>query len=98
MSESRRGQLFTNKNMPYTYILKSINYPKTYTGSTVNLENRIKDHNKGFSSFSKRYRPWKLIYKKEFKNLIDARKREKYFKSAAGRRYIKKLFETSTPR
>ena len=78
------------KNMAYVYILKSIHYSKTYIGSTVNLIKRIEEHNAGYGIYSKRYKPWVLVYKENFENLSDARKREKYFKSPTGRRFIKK--------
>lgn len=77
--------------MGHVYILKSIHFHKTYVGSTIELNNRLQQHNNGQSKFTKRYTPWKLVYKEEYKNLSDARTREKYFKSAAGRRFIKKL-------
>ena len=35
--------------------------------------------------------PWKLVHKEEYDNMADARKREKYLKSAAGRRYLVKV-------
>lgn len=76
--------------MPLVYILKSLKYPKTYVGSTVDLEKRLGEHNKGSSDFSSKFRPWKLAYKEEYENIKIARLREKYFKSAAGRRFIKK--------
>jgi len=76
--------------MAFVYILKSVNFPKTYVGSTVDVEKRLREHNEGSSTFSSRYMPWILIYKEEYDNLSEARRREKYFKSAAGRRYIKK--------
>jgi len=89
--ESRRiAQRLTGIKMPYTYILKSLNNSKTYIGSTTNLERRIEEHNNGLSTFSKRYRPWTLIYREEYKDIKKARLREKYLKSAAGRRFIKK--------
>ncbi|OGE89501.1 MAG: hypothetical protein A2760_02625 [Candidatus Doudnabacteria bacterium RIFCSPHIGHO2_01_FULL_50_67] len=76
--------------MAYVYILKSINYRKTYTGSTPNLEKRLGEHNKGLCIYTKRYKPWKLVYHEKLESLHEARLREKYFKSAAGRRFIKK--------
>ncbi|MBI2633730.1 MAG: GIY-YIG nuclease family protein [Parcubacteria group bacterium] len=78
---------------PCVYILRSLNHPKTYVGSTDNLERRFREHNAGSSIFSRRYRPWSLLYREECENLREARKREIYFKSAAGRRFIKKLFD-----
>jgi putative endonuclease len=76
--------------MAYVYILKSVNYEKTYTGSTTDLERRLMEHNLGLSTFSKRYRPWRLVYQEQYERLEEARKRERYLKSAAGRRFIKK--------
>lgn len=78
------------KNMAFVYILKSVKYPKTYVGSTLDLDKRLEEHNSGKSYFTRRYLPWLVVYNEEFENLIDARKREKYFKTAAGCRYIKK--------
>jgi putative endonuclease len=49
------------------------------------------EHNSGLSLYTKRYLPWHIIYIENFLDIKDARKREKYFKSAAGRRFIKKL-------
>ena len=66
--------------MPYVYVLKSISHPITYTGSTVNLEQRIQDHNKGRGGFSRRYAPWRLVYSEEYDKLGEARRREKYLK------------------
>lgn len=76
------------------YILRSQSYPKTYVGHTNNLERRLNDHNKGYSLFSRNYRPWIVMYTETFNSLFEAIKREKYFKSAAGRRWMKKkLFD-----
>jgi putative endonuclease len=77
--------------MAYVYILKSIGFAKTYVGSTSDLVVRLDEHNNGLSTYTKRYKPWKIVYSENFGTLHEARLREKYFKSAAGRRYIKKL-------
>lgn len=84
--------------MAHVYILKSLKSEKTYVGSTINLKNRLKDHNSGTSFFSKRYMPWALVYKEDYDNLSEARLREKYLKSAAGRRFIKKNNLINIPR
>ncbi len=76
------------------YILISRVARKTYVGHTNNLERRLEEHNIGKSLFSKRYKPWRIIYKELFSKEEDAIKKEKYLKSAAGRRWIKKnLFD-----
>lgn len=72
------------------YILISKVARKTYVGHTNDLERRLEEHNGGKSIFSKRYKPWMIIYKETFNNETDAIKKEKYLKSAAGRRWIKK--------
>lgn len=75
--------------MFYVYILKSEVDSRFYKGLTSNLERRIKEHNFGKNKSTKAYLPWRLVYFEEFDNRIDARKREKYFKSGQGRDYIK---------
>ena len=57
---------------------------------TMNVKNRLIEHNRGKSRFTKGQLPWKLIYYEETGDREDARKREKYLKSAAGKRYLKK--------
>ena len=73
-----------------TYILKSINFPKTYVGHTVNINRRLEEHNNGKSTYSKRYKPWIIIHAETFNSLGESVRKEKYFKSAAGRRWINK--------
>jgi putative endonuclease len=77
--------------MAFVYILKSKNYDKTYVGSTLNLEKRLSEHNSGKSTFTSKFKPWTIIYSEDFQNLSEARKKEKYYKSASGRNQIKKL-------
>ena len=76
--------------MFYTYVLKSQILPKYYTGYTDDLEKRLLDHNSGKSVYSSRYKPWVVVYYEEFDSKEQSIAREKYFKSAAGRRWLKK--------
>jgi len=76
--------------MYIVYILKSHNFPKSYVGMTDNLERRLNQHNQGYHFYTKRYLPWSVIYKEEYNTRIESRVREKYFKSASGRRFLKK--------
>jgi len=78
--------------MYYIYVLESVNYKKSYIGITDNLKRRLFEHNSGRYVYTKRYLPWELIYKEDYKSRIEARKREKYLKSSSGRRFLKKLF------
>ena len=75
----------------WIYILQSADSQKTYTGSTSDLYRRLYEHNSGQSRYTKDFAPWHIIYAEEFTSVTDARKREKYLKSAAGRRFLKKM-------
>ena len=61
------------------------------TSFTQDLEKRLKEHNAGKSTYTKKFIPWKLIYREETGSKEIALKLEKYYKSSAGRRKIKKL-------
>lgn len=73
-----------------TYVLKSLNFKKTYIGHTDNLERRLREHNDGKGVFTKRYKPWKVLHVEMFNCEEESIKREKYLKSCAGRRWMKK--------
>lgn len=77
----------------FVYVLQSLNKDKGYVGMTNNLERRLKEHNLGLSSYTKRHIPWKMIYHEEYDSLKDARSREKYLKSSSGRRFLKEVFK-----
>ena len=57
---------------------------------TSNLEKRLLEHNSGNTKSTKPYLPWEILYKEEFSSRVEARKRELYLKSAAGRKWRKK--------
>jgi len=63
---------------------------KLYKGMTNNLERRLMDHKRGHTTTTRRMKNVELAYKEEFDNFKDARRRELYFKTAAGRRFLKK--------
>jgi len=76
------------------YVLSSNITNKSYVGFTTNLKKRLEEHNSGKSLFTSQYRPWEVIYTERVKNEIQGRIREKYLKSASGRRLVlKKLFK-----
>ena len=78
--------------MFYVYILKSIRYNHFYTGQTENLRQRLKLHNSGKVKWTKRYKPWQLIYTEKYIDKKSAVKQEKYLKSHAGRKWLKSKF------
>ena len=61
----------------YVYILKCSD-GKFYTGSTVNLEKRLWEHQNGFgANFTKKSLPVELMYVEEFSEIEKAYMREK---------------------
>ncbi len=76
-------------NYFYTYVLKSKKDHKLYVGYTRNLLKRLDEHNKGKVESTKNRLPIELIYWEGCLNQQDATGREKYLKTAWGKRYIK---------
>ncbi|OGF74275.1 hypothetical protein A2W57_00785 [Candidatus Giovannonibacteria bacterium RIFCSPHIGHO2_02_43_16] len=64
--------------------------PSFGRGVTNNLERRIKQHIAGHTLSTKNMKNINVVYEEKFDSFEIARKRELYFKSAAGRRYLKK--------
>ena len=76
-----------------TYILQSLEDSRTYVGSTNDFERRLKQHNSGQVKSTKHRAPFKILFTEEFKTLREARKREVWWKSGAGRRKLKECFQ-----
>ena len=75
--------------MFYTYVLLSQKDNKFYIGYSKDLTERLKEHNDGKVLSTVNRRPLKLIYYEACLNEFDAIKREKYFKTGYGRRFLK---------
>jgi len=77
--------------MFYVYLLYSLHDKGFYIGYTKNIEERILRHNNnGEVASTKNRRPLKLIYCEAYINKADAKGREVFLKSGAGRRFLKK--------
>jgi putative endonuclease len=77
------------------YVLKSLGSGKIYTGSTRNLDVRLKRHNNELphskKSFTyKQQGPWIVVYCEKCNDMTSAHKREKYLKTGVGREFIHK--------
>ena len=75
--------------MYYVYVLVSKKNNTFYYGHTSNLKRRIKEHNSGRTKSLKDKIPLALVYYEVVDNKIDAIKKEKYFKTGFGRKYVK---------
>ena len=77
--------------MYYVYVLRSISSGRLYKGFCSDLERRLFEHNSGKTTATKPFIPWKIVYYEEFNSIDEAIARERYFKSSAGRRFLKKV-------
>jgi len=73
----------------YVYVLRSELDKKFYTGYTKNILRRIEEHKSGEVPSTRKRRPLILVYWEGCLNQKDATQREKYLKTAWGKRYIK---------
>jgi putative endonuclease len=72
------------------YILYSAKHNKKYYGQTSNLIARFRDHNElGNKGWVKKFRPWEVVHVEFFMTRSEALQREKYFKSGAGRDWVR---------
>lgn len=62
-----------------------------YVGMSEHPEKRLEEHNKGKVRSTKAHKPWKKIFQEFIGDSGLARKKEKYYKSAVGKRKLKKL-------
>jgi putative endonuclease len=75
--------------MQCVYVLQSRRDRKFYVGYTSDIKKRLQQHADGVVMSTKNRRPFKLVYYECCVSQNDATTREKYLKSAWGKRYIK---------
>lgn len=75
------------------YILYSQTYSKHYTGFTTDLVQRLLSHNELGKELTANYRPWKVIYTKEFQTKKDALKFKNGLKSDVRIDYLSNSLE-----
>ena len=73
----------------YVYVLRSLKDRQFYVGLTRDLPLRVQQHNNGLVTSTKKRVPFELVYWEGCLSESDAAQREKYLKSAWGKRYIK---------
>ncbi|MGB2762697.1 MAG: GIY-YIG nuclease family protein [Minisyncoccales bacterium] len=78
--------------MYYLYILQSKKDLRSYTGYTKNLKQRLEKHNNGKVIATRHRKPLKIIYLEKCINKEEAKKREKYWKSGAGRKNLQRIY------
>jgi putative endonuclease len=73
----------------FSYILFSEKDKRYYYGSTNNIANRLKRHNKGEVKSTKNRIPLTLHFSESFSNRSEAYKREQFYKSIDGYNWLK---------
>lgn len=76
--------------MHYTYIIQSCVDGRYYFGSTSDFKKRIKIHNEGGSSHTRKFRPWKIKWFAGFPTKKMAEDFEEYLKSGSGYAFSRK--------
>lgn len=84
--------------MFYVYVLVSQTKGlRFYVGFTDDLQRRLLEHNNGKTTSTKGYRPWNLFFFETVNTRSEARDREKYLKSGAGKEKIKQKWLAHIP-
>ncbi len=78
------------------YVIQSLKDGRFYVGMSENVDLRLKQHNKGMTTSTRFYKPWKLLFFEEYVSRAEARKREIYLKSGSGKEFIKSWLRSST--
>ncbi|MFA6551416.1 MAG: GIY-YIG nuclease family protein [Patescibacteria group bacterium] len=76
----------------FIYWLISEDYTKTYVGFSDNILRRISEHKKGLVKTTIHFNKFRCFKLETADTIFDARKREKYWKSRAGRKKLQQYF------
>ncbi len=77
------------------YVLFSEKWNQTYVGCASDVSARLVWHNAGRVRSTRHGRPWRVIYQESLGGYREARQREKYLKSSAGRKTLRLLIGDS---
>lgn len=79
--------------MNCVYILQSEKSDRYYIGSTNDLDRRLAEHNFGKTKSLKYLRPLKVVFKKEYATLLEARRMELHLKNLKSRSILEKIIK-----
>ena len=69
-----------------------------YKGHTDNIERRYNEHKKGYGAeHTKKHKPIRIIFIKEFQKRSEAVTYEKYLKTGSGREMLKTQYDKDLP-
>ena len=81
--------------MPAVYVLQSESSGRFYIGCAEQPSVRLAEHQRGQTVSTRGRGPWDLVYQENFKNLSQARQRERQLKSWKSHRSIQELLDAS---
>ncbi len=91
LSADRQARFDEILAMVWVYAISSLNYNYIYVGMSINVNERIERHNSRRERTTRHYAPFRLIYVEKCADRIEARKREKYWKSGVGKERLRKI-------
>lgn len=77
----------------YVYILQNRLKDFIYIGYSEDLKQRLTSHNNGENKSTKHYIPLELIHYEAYKNMTDAKRREKYLKGNRGKTTLRTMLK-----
>jgi len=77
----------------FVYAIVSKKDNRIYVGISEDVDRRISEHNKGKVSSTKYYTPWILFFSEFVGSSEEAREVEIYYKSATGKRKLRRLLK-----
>ena len=77
------------------YVLISLKDKNLYVGYTANLQTRLTAHFNGKVPSTAPRRPFRLIYCEYHHAMSDAKRREQYLKTSAGKAALKRMLRNS---
>lgn len=80
--------------MFYAYVLRSLKDTQLYIGHTQDLENRLREHNSGGVSSTRRRIPFVLLHSQAFQTRSGARWQERRWKTAWGHKQLEKFLSS----
>ena len=84
-------------NKWFAYVLLCSNN-SLYRGYTNDLEKRFEKHLSGKGArYTRMHKPVRIVYSEEFDTKEEALKRERYFKSAIGKKWLAEKLERNCP-
>ena len=77
----------------YVYVLQSEMNKKIYFGQSTNVSQRLEKHNKGYSIYTKYFRPWVLFSYKKANSRTEAISIERKLKNLKSKKKVIEFFE-----